>query len=577
MTLESGTAYLPSGRTAAASNGKLVIHPQDEAGSVFADLDVEVAGEADALGELISFRPISAKNFRDYEPEDLSGQVDARVRMHFLLNPGEDAPPPDWTVTMDVENAAVATPFEGRMLSDMTGKVEIDRHHADINVTGKIDGLPAQIDMVQPFGDSPFEASRDIVLNLGDKDRQKIAPGLETLVSGLTAVKVMSQEGEKEPVGIDADLSAAQLSLPWIGWTKGSGIAAKSVFDLLLGPEQTQISNFKLEGRSFSARGDMTVSQDGLLKARFPEVRLNDTDDVSVTIDREGKGYNIKVTGQSFDARSLIRHVRKEMSQASAGDGAPVTLSAKLAKVTGFGDEELRNLVLTMRHDGKDLTELTVSALTKAGFPVSFRLAGAGIERVVHVESLDAGEILRFLDIYGQIRGGVLTMSLKGSGPESLTGQADLNDFRIFNEPRISALVTTRSGDSASLKEAIKRDIDTREVKFDRASATINLAPSSLSVANALVRGPDVGAAFRGTVYDKDNQMRIAGTFMPAYALNSLLSHVPIVGLVLGNGRERGLIGVTFLLQGDYKKPKITVNPLSIIAPGVFRQIFEFR
>jgi len=34
---------------------------------------------------------------------------------------------------------------------------------------------------------------------------------------------------------------------------------------------------------------------------------------------------------------------------------------------------------------------------------------------------------------------------------------------------------------------------------------------------------------------------------------------------------------VTFKLEGPTDSPQVTINPLSIIAPGIFRQIFEFR
>ena len=54
-------------------------------------------------------------------------------------------------------------------------------------------------------------------------------------------------------------------------------------------------------------------------------------------------------------------------------------------------------------------------------------------------------------------------------------------------------------------------------------------------------------------------------------------ARLPLVGMILGNGRDRGLIGVTFKLTGDADEPKLTINPLSVIAPGIFRSIFEFR
>ena len=71
--------------------------------------------------------------------------------------------------------------------------------------------------------------------------------------------------------------------------------------------------------------------------------------------------------------------------------------------------------------------------------------------------------------------------------------------------------------------------------------------------------------------------MDVTGTFMPVYGLNRIFGELPLFGPLLGNGRDRGLIGVTFKLDGDADEPKLQINPLSIIAPGIFRSIFEFR
>ena len=70
--------------------------------------------------------------------------------------------------------------------------------------------------------------------------------------------------------------------------------------------------------------------------------------------------------------------------------------------------------------------------------------------------------------------------------------------------------------------------------------------------------------------------MDITGTFMPAYGVNRLFGEIPLFGQILGNGRDRGLIGITFRLAGDSKSPQLQVNPISVIAPGIFRSIFEF-
>ena len=148
----------------------------------------------------------------------------------------------------------------------------------------------------------------------------------------------------------------------------------------------------------------------------------------------------------------------------------------------------------------------------------------------------------------------------------------------MVNEPRLRSIVSSAPpGDDRSLNEAVKRDIDTSRVKFERGFAEIAKGNGALKLENGVLRGPLIGSTFQGTLYDKAGNMDMTGTFMPAYGLNRIFGELPLVGVILGNGRDRGLIGVTFKLSGDADEPKLQINPLSVIAPGIFRSIFEFR
>ena len=66
------------------------------------------------------------------------------------------------------------------------------------------------------------------------------------------------------------------------------------------------------------------------------------------------------------------------------------------------------------------------------------------------------------------------------------------------------------------------------------------------------------------------------GTFVPLYGLNNMFGQIPIVGLFLGGSNE-GLIGVTYEIIGTPNKPVLRVNPISAMAPGLLRKIFEFN
>lgn len=576
MILEAGTVYLPSGRTAQAREGVMIIRPGDEDGLVMADANVSLSGGADALGEIIAYRPISAQSYRDYDPADLSGAVDAQIALTIALNAGTAGPAPEWSVDMTLADAAIAEPVEGRLLSSLDGFISVTPAGAEIDVSGAIDGMPADVAMVMPFGNSPLEASREITLRLDDETRRSLAPGLAVLLRGPTPVRLA---GAGEAFEVEADLGPAELRLPWIGWSKGTGVAATAAFDLLIEDGHATMDDFRLAGGSFAANGTITVGEGGLERVRFGSLRLNEGDEVAVDVRRAGNGYRVDVQGSSLDVRALIRHVRKQMNSTDvAGEGAvPVTVSADIGTVRGFRGARMRNVraELSIREGG--LQSLSVTGTGASGMPFSLALEGQGAARRVRIEALDAGELLRFADLYGQVRGGILNVALSGGQGGRLSGPIRMTDFSIFDEPKLAQLVSSNPQGSDSLRDAVGRDIDTREVVFDLAQGIASFTPNGLMLDQGVVRGPLVGLALQGQVYDTDGLMRITGTFMPAYGLNSLFAEIPILGLVLGNGRDRGLIGVTFKLEGSFERPQITVNPLSLIAPGVFRSIFEFR
>src|SRR5690606_32667096 len=186
--------------------------------------------------------------------------------------------------------------------------------------------------------------------------------------------------------------------------------------------------------------------------------------------------------------------------------------------------------------------------------------------------------VLRFLDIYEHMEGGSIELSLAGQGNGPLTGRVDAQDFWVVDEPRLASIVSTApQGDSRSLNQAVKGQIDTQRVHFERGYSTIVKSTGSLTLDRGVLRGPLIGMTFQGALYDQNGNIALTGTFMPAYGLNRIFGEIPLIGQILGNGRDRGLIGITFKLAGKAGEPKLEINPLSVIAPGIFRSVFEFR
>jgi hypothetical protein len=114
-------------------------------------------------------------------------------------------------------------------------------------------------------------------------------------------------------------------------------------------------------------------------------------------------------------------------------------------------------------------------------------------------------------------------------------------------------------------------------VNFSRMRAEFTRQTGQLRIKDGVLRGPTVGATIEGNIDYGTNQVRMSGTFVPLYGLNNIFGQIPIVGLVLGGGNtNEGLIGITYEVVGTPGAPVLRVNPISAMAPGVFRRIFDF-
>ena len=574
--LESGTIYLASGRTVQASSGTFGIDVVPGKPLVGA-LDIDVSGDAAAILELASHDPINVGDHIEFGPADFEGSVSGKIVADIPLEAGVERDDLEWMVVLDYRDLTLAKPFHDFRISDARGSILVEPRRVVIEAETLLDGVPASVYLVEPLGDGTDAPIQEIALRIDDTARDRFAPGLAAFLSGGASVKMQGGGGARREIGVD--LSNSRLSVPWAGWSKGAGIPAKASFTMETADARTVLDDFALEGETFTVRGSLALRDGELEGARFHNVRLNRSDDFAIDIGRSGAGYTIDITGRSLDARSLIKHLTRDLGAgAESADGVPVTVEMRMDRVEGFHEESLRDVRLSYRGTGSTVQDLVFSAITAGGDAVHFRHDTVDGARNVTMQSNDAGALVRFLDLYERMEGGRIELALSGPPDGPLTGTVDARDFWIVNEPRLGSLVSTApAGGDRSLNQALRSQIDVSRVRFDRGFASLGKGPGYLLVERGVLRSPQIGTTFRGTLYDANGRMDMSGTFMPAYGLNRLFGEIPIVGQILGNGRDGGLIGVTYRLAGEAGEPQLQINPLSVIAPGIFRSVFEFN
>jgi hypothetical protein len=113
-------------------------------------------------------------------------------------------------------------------------------------------------------------------------------------------------------------------------------------------------------------------------------------------------------------------------------------------------------------------------------------------------------------------------------------------------------------------------------VQFTRLKVDFTRQPGKLILRDGVVQGPIVGATIDGQIDYANNDVKLRGTFIPLYGLNNAFGQIPLFGLFLGGPKE-GLLGITYQVIGPPGRSVLQINPVSAVAPGIFRKPFEFQ
>ena len=542
------------------------------------EASIELAGTATDILSLAAAEPINALNGTGYAASDFSGTGRAVVHARFPLDKDDEAGISDWGVEADLENVAIAKPVSGYQINGLTGPLNVVPHRISFDGTGRVDGIPVDIDWMQPIGSGAGQKSALVVAGtLSNEEREKLVPGLGGFVNGPMTL-VLNRSDDKSNIVLD--LTRTQLMLPWIGWSKPSGEPATLSFDSTGDDGKINLSNLKLSGAGISASGEVRADKNGLSSASLTNVALSEGDDFNVAIEHAQSGFDVSITGRTLSVESMLDDLQQgkvtagEKGQASGSDAH---ISIDLARVVGKGGRYLSGAKGKIVVDNGAVATASLNAKTMTGQPLSIDVGPDGGDLAVHLRTTGTGALLRFLGIYQKMSGGTANLDMIETGA-GWRGMLNLSDFTLINDDQLKKLLSAPTGKNGeSLNATYSNRIDARSQHFQRAQSVIDLSNGVLRITDTFVRGDQVGVTVKGVVRDAAGNIDLTGTFMPAYGLNRIFAEIPLFGPLLGNGQDKGLFGITFKLTGKTTKPDLVINPLSAIAPGVFRRIFEFQ
>ncbi|WP_186766267.1 YhdP family protein [Phaeobacter marinintestinus] len=494
-------------------------------------------------------------------PVDMAdGQVAFEGTMSVPLRPKVPLGEIEFHLDGTLTDVASAVLIPGQSLTADTLRLQADQSQVVVSGDGVIGALPATFNWRQPLGaDSKGKGSRvNGTVELSQRTIDTFAIGLpkgSVGGEGVAQVVLELKPKTKPALTITSDLKGVALAIPSLGWRKPPGSSGRLDLSVTLG-ESPRVDALSLDAAGLKVSGSVSTRADGGLdRAVLNKVSLGGWLDASLLLTGRGDAQPaITVQSGSVDLGKRPR------SSGSGGDGSgPVNVSLSRLRIS-------ETLALT---DFK--AALTSSGGTLAG-PFSGQLNGqtALTGRIVpqsggsaiEVASTDGGGVFRSAGILNQAHGGPFTLKLIPAGPAGhYTGSLRVTNTRIKDAPVMAAMMNAVS------VVGLLDEMAGQGILFTEVDAKFQLTPEKLIIQSSSAVGPSIGLSMDGSYDLRSKRLGMRGVFSPVYLLNA-------IGSVLTRKGE-GIIGFNYTLTGLASDPNLQVNPLSGLAPGMFREIFR--
>jgi hypothetical protein len=540
-----------------------------------AKIDVSAGGPlAEALG-LLDTPPLYYARAMGIDPKRAAGNFSAQLDLAFPLKRDLPLDLVDYSATATLSGVGIGDVVLDRDLSDGDLSLKLDRNSAQATGTAKLAGVPVNLtwqESLQPK--AAIRTRYDVTARLDDAQRRALGfDMLDDYVSGPIGVSANYSLGAKQTgqAVVTLDLSDSALTLSMLDWKKPPGVPASGRVTVdLMNDQAVDLRNGTITSPGMNAALSLGFGPKGVNSVDVDHVVAGQSDlHGSLTIGGDGR-WTIIAAGKSFDAAGLMKQLDERPAQASE---PPLTIDAHLDRLILGPDRQASGVSAELASDGPHWTEVAISLGLSDKTSATVNFGGAAGERQFKLTTDDFGALLKFGDVYDNVRGG--TFSLTGAaedreGQRVLIAQATGADYRVVGAPALARLLSV-----ASLS-GIGALLSGQGIPFSNLAGRVTFAGDLISLDGMRAYGGALGINASGNVDRKSGQMNITGTLVPAYTLNSVLGNIPLLGNLLLGGEGQGIFAANFRIYGQRSDPQISVNPLSTLAPGVLRNLFLF-
>ncbi|MBV1902718.1 MAG: hypothetical protein KUG58_03675 [Marinosulfonomonas sp.] len=563
LGLEDGFVQAPMGGRIDLSGSTMTI-PDIRQKPARADLTLRGKAQATAALSLLAQPPFRVLKNSTLPPDMASGSTEFVANVSFPTTKKIALADITYRAQATLANMSSDVIVPGRLVQAEKLILTADPAKVEISGPAKIgrvwtDFLWAQQSAVDQAGKSSVSGSIELTQGFIDEFGIGLPQGSVSGV-GRGEYTIDLAKDQRPRFVLNSDLQGIAISVPPIGWSKSTSSTGQLKVAGSLGKIPV-VEDLELSAPGLSATGgSLTLNDDGTMgRTSFEALKVGAWLDAPVVLSGRGAGTSpgVTVSGGTIDIRETS--FGGGGGGTSSGAGGPISLAMDRVIVS----------------EGISLTEFVGDFSGSEGFVGDFKARVNGGARItghlapdkngtaIRILSDNAGGVMRSAGVFENAAGGKLDMTLRPSKENGVyKGNLTATNTRVVDAPALTELLNAIS------IVGLLDQLSGPGISFVQVEASFVLSPTLLKLKRSSATGPSIGVAMDG-IYDLTTSlMDMQGVVSPVYFLNA-------IGQAVSSRRGEGLFGFNFRLSGSADEPRVKVNPLSILTPGIFRDIFR--
>ncbi|MGE4313934.1 MAG: DUF3971 domain-containing protein [Pseudobdellovibrionaceae bacterium] len=553
-----------------------------------ASIDLSLSGTAPDLLRYISLEPINLGDKLEFKPEEVKGTFSADVNVGFPLI--KELKNDDVGVKVNATLNDVSLP---RLVKDMTvtgGPFTLAAADGilDVKGSGALDGTPVTVtyqeklntgagDTWQQKVSAQLTAPRDL--------RDKFGAALDDYVSGSVPLDIDFTQNfnRSRVIKVKADLTPAKFVIDPLDYGKPEGEKGELTTTLLMSGDtlnKVQDLNITLFDGTITG-GNLDFAQvngeSNVTRATFSSLKLPGND-FSLNMVREAPStLAFTIRGNMADARPFLDSDDKDRDIEVKSEATPLPPRMKVdGKVTNLrlsenGALSDASVYVDIDPDGMINVLRFVGTSGEGAVNLNYLADAAGVMQF-RFKAGDAGATLKALGWYENMVGGLLEATgtqLQDGSKNDVDGSFRITNFKVVKAPGLARLLNAASINGLSELLGGKGMGFTRlESRFQYLKRPLG---AQIRLTDGRTSGAEVGLTFAGVVDLGANTTDIEGTVVPLSTINNVIGQIPLIGDILTGGGA--LFAATYTMKGPTNDPKVSINPLSALTPGILRKI----